>query len=88
LATKRASGNGSHRLEEAMAMLIQNEAAFVGRLAENERRHLEFERETAEHFAAFESKMAEIIRAVNEHNRLLERLPDEIRERIGFKAQA
>jgi hypothetical protein len=31
--------------------------------------------------------MAEIIRVLNEHSRLLKRLPEAIPEKIGFKAQ-
>jgi phosphoserine phosphatase len=94
LARKAASSpNGHDRLEEAMAMLIQNQASFVGRLAENDRRHLEFERETAERFARIEAQMAEIIRVLHEHGRilaehgrLLEHLPEAVREKIGFKS--
>ena len=83
---------GRDRLDEAMALLVQNEAAFVGRLAETdrvhlefERRHLEFERETAERFARIEAQMAEIIRVLSEHGRLIEGLTDAVREKIGFK---
>ena len=84
-----------------MALLIQNEAAFVGRLAETDRAHLEFERrhlefershheferETKERFARMEAQMAEIIRVLNEHTRQLERLTEAVREKIGFKGQ-
>jgi len=70
-----------------MAMLIQNQATFVSRLAETDRRHLEFERETAERFTRIEAQMAEIIRVLNEHTRQLERLTEAVREKIGFKAQ-
>jgi hypothetical protein len=31
-----------------------------------------------------EAQMAEIIRVLNEHTRILERLPEAVRERIGF----
>jgi len=30
--------------------------------------------------------MAEIIRVLNEHSRMLERLPEAVRDKIGFKA--
>jgi hypothetical protein len=73
--------NGASRLEEALATLIQNQAAFVGRLAETDAR-----------FARIEAQIAEIIRVLNtqgqvlaEHGRLLERLPEAVRERMGFK---
>jgi hypothetical protein len=85
LARKAATPNGRDRLEEAMAMLIQNEAAFVGRLAETDRLHLEYERETRERFARIESQMAEVIRVLNEHTRTIERLADAVRDKIGFK---
>jgi hypothetical protein len=73
--------NGSHRLEAAMAMLIPNRAAFLGRLSENERA-------TAERFARLEADMAAILRVLGEHSRLLERLPEAVREKIEFKPQA
>ena len=69
-----------------MALLIQNQAAFVARLSETdrqhaeyerqrlelERRHLEFERATAERFTRIEAQMSEIIRVLNEHGRILQ----------------
>ena len=94
MARKSAEPNGRDRLEEAMALLVQNQAAFVGQLAETDRQHLQFERETAERFARIEAQMAEIIRVLNEHGRLLaehgrqlERLTEAVREKIGFKGQ-
>ena len=51
MARKSPPPNGNNRLEEAMAMLIQNQAAFLSRVsetdraqAEYQRQHLEFER--------------------------------------------
>jgi hypothetical protein len=87
LARKSATPNGRDRLEEAMATLMQNQAAFVSRLAETDRVHAQFERETAERFARIEAQMTEIIRVLSEHGRLLERLPEVIREKIGFAAK-
>ena len=94
MARKGTTSNGRDRLEEAMATLIQSQAAFVNRLAETERIHLEierrrleFKRETAERFARIEAQMAEIIRVLAEHGRLLERLPEAIRDKIGFSGQ-
>jgi hypothetical protein len=85
LARKSTQPNGRDRLEDALATLIQNQATFVNRLSETDRRHSEFERETAERFARIEAQMAEIIRVLSEHGRLLERLPDAVRDKIGFK---
>jgi hypothetical protein len=94
MARQRASRNGHDRLEEAIATLIANQAAFVSDQRENARLHAQLERETAESFAHIKAQMAEIIRVLNEHgriltehSRMLERLPDALREKIGFKAQ-
>jgi hypothetical protein len=100
MARKEPEANGHDRLADALATLIQNQAAFVGQLAETERHHLEFERrhleferrhqqfeqETAERFARIETQMAQIIQVLAEHGRILERLPDAVRDKIGFKA--
>jgi len=87
LARKNTSENGHTRLEDAMATLIQNQAAFVAQLSDSERYHLKYERETAERFARIETQMAEIIRVLNEHGRILtehgrliESLTDAVRE--------
>jgi hypothetical protein len=92
LARKETAPNDHDRLEEALATLIQNQAAFVASLRETERLHAQYERETAERFARIEAQMAEIIRVLNEHGRILqehgrilERLPEAVREKIGFK---
>ena len=94
MARRRASENGHDRLEEALATLIQNQAAFVSQLAQSDRERaemrresLELERRTEERFLRIEAQMAEIIRVLSEHGRILERLPDAVREKIGFKGQ-
>jgi hypothetical protein len=101
LARKSPPENGRGRLDEAMDTLIQNQAALLARVAETdrahvefqrqylefERRHFEFERETAERFARIEAQMAEILRVLNDHGRMLERLPEAVRDKIGFQRQ-
>src|SRR5262245_18260631 len=91
MAKKDASTNGHDRLEEAMIMLIQNQSGFLGRLAEIDRntsqRLTELERANSERFARIESEIAAIFRVLAEHSRLLERLPEAVRENIGFKGQ-
>jgi hypothetical protein len=101
LAKKVIPKNGNGRLEEALALLIQNEAAFVARLSESDQRHaeierqhlefkrldLEYRRQTNKRFARIEAQMAEIIRVLAEHGRILERLPEAVRDKIGFKTQ-
>ncbi|HEV3384912.1 MAG TPA: hypothetical protein VG097_08850 [Gemmata sp.] len=89
----KAGSNGHPQLETAMALLIQNQAQFVGQLAEfarerseNEQRHLEYERESKERFARIETQMAEVIRILTDHNRQIERLTEAVRDKIGFKS--
>lgn len=48
MARKSTSENGHSPLEEAMALLIQNQAAFLGRAAETDRRVAETDRRMAE----------------------------------------
>jgi len=78
LAKKGQTANGRNRLEEAMAMLIQNQSSFLGRLAE-------IDRDTSERFKRIENDMAAILRVLSEHSRLLEQLPEAVRDKIGFK---
>jgi hypothetical protein len=80
LARKSTSQNGHDRLEEAMAMLIQNQVAFLSRLSDTERA-------TSERFGRIEKDMTAILRVLSEHGRLLERLPEAVRDKIGFKGQ-
>ncbi len=94
MAKKRTHQNGHDRLDEAMALLIHNQAKFVSsmaetnrHLAENDRIWAETRRENAERFARIERDMAAIIRTLAEHSRLLERLPEAVRDKIGFQGQ-
>ena len=73
----RPKGNG--RLEDALATLIQNQATFLARMSEIDARVAEMDRLNAERFARIETLLLE-------HNRILNALPDAIREKIGFKA--
>ena len=85
MATKGTPQNGHIRLEEALTTLFQNQAAFVGHIAENDRRHRENDREMSERVARIETKMTEVIRVLTEHGRQLERLTEAVRDKIGFK---
>jgi hypothetical protein len=89
----RAKGPGNGRLEEALATLIQNQAtlvqnqaAFVARMSEIDARVAEMDRINAERFARIEERFARIEALLLEHNRILQALPDAIREKTGFKA--
>jgi hypothetical protein len=83
MAKAKPTRNG--RLEEAMATLlqnqaslVQNQAAFVGRMSEIDERLSKLERIMSERFARIEAILIE-------HSRILQTLPDAIREKIGFK---
>jgi hypothetical protein len=58
---------------------VQNQASFVARMSEIDARVAEMERINSERFARIETLLLE-------HNRILQALPDTIREKIGFKA--
>jgi hypothetical protein len=66
-------------LEQAMASLIQNQVTFVTQMTEINRDMAETKRINSERFAHIEAILME-------HTRILQALPDAIREKIGFKA--
>jgi hypothetical protein len=72
---KKTNENGRGRLEDAIATLIQTQAI----MAQTE--HL-----AAERFARIEEQLRVIIGVLNEHTRRFDRLPDAIKEKIGFPA--
>ena len=99
MAKKAATNNGHNRLDEAltlmiqnMAILTQNQATFIGQIAEIERatsdRFARIDERFAridERFARVEQDMTAVLRVLSEHSRLLERLPEAVRDKIGFK---
>ena len=98
---KAANSNGNDRLEEAMSLLIQNQAAFVQNQTSFLAHLAEMDRLNAERFARIESHIEAILhvlaehsrllqdhsRLLQDHSRLLEALPEAIREKIGFRKQ-
>ena len=68
-------------LMQLQATLMQNQAAFLARAAETDARLNEMERANSERFARIEALLLE-------HNRILQALPDVIRDKIGFKPSA
>ncbi|HMC65379.1 MAG TPA: hypothetical protein VKI65_10615 [Gemmataceae bacterium] len=102
----RAKNQRNGRLEEAMAnmarsqqTLLQNQALFVGQIAETNRRIDEQNHRIDERFARIDERFARIderfarIEAIllqhsqilNELTRMLDRLPEAVRDKIGFK---
>jgi hypothetical protein len=74
----RAKNTRNGRLEEALATLIQNQTSFLARMSEIDARVAEMDRVNSERFARIEALLLE-------HNRILQALPDAIRDKIGFK---
>lgn len=69
--------NGANRLEEAMALLIQNQVQFLGRISE-------MDRVNADRFSRIEDELAAIRGLLLDHEQILRALPEAIREKIGF----
>ena len=86
MAGKNGSAkNGHSRLDEAMALLIGNQASFVASMADINSRHAELEREANERVDRLEAQMREVVRILTDHTRQLEKLTEAVRDRIGFK---
>jgi len=76
---RRTNGN----LESAMAMLMQNQAQFLVHLTETRHELAESRKE----FARIEKDLDTIKAVLVRHETMLEKLPEAIREKIGFKVQ-
>jgi hypothetical protein len=79
-------------LLQNQAELVQNQAAFVAQMRERDREMIEMQRRFAriderfaqvdQRFAQIDQRFANIEALLREHNRILERLPDAVREKI------
>ena len=67
-------------LVQARAVLVQNQAALVAQVRQKEAESREIQRENRERFARIEALLLE-------HNRMLEALPEAVRQKIGFAGQ-
>ena len=67
-------------LQQAVTLLIENQASFVREMAESNRRHDEMKLQSDRRFATIERELGEI-------RRLLFELPETIRQKIGFKSK-
>ena len=65
-------------LVETQAAFVQNRAVFQAQMAEINRHIAETDRTNAERFARIEA-------ILRDHTRILQALPETIREKIGFK---
>jgi hypothetical protein len=67
-------------LEAAVATLLRAQAQFVSEMANINRRYNELKEES-------DHRYAQILAALMRHEELLMRLPDAIKDKIGFKPQ-
>ena len=72
----RTNGKNQSNLQAAMTMLIQNQAAFLSHLDEDRQR-----------FARIERDLDVIKALLLKHEDMLQKLPEAIRDKIGFKGQ-
>ena len=70
---QKVSPETNGNLEQAMALLIQNQAAFMSAFIAQ--------------LSRTEARFDNIERLLAEHHRILVELPEAIREKIGFKAR-
>ena len=84
MARARYQRNG--RLEEAMATLLQNQALFLAQVADMNHRFDERFARMDERFARIEAILVQYSQILSEHTRMLQALPEAVRDKIGFKA--
>jgi chromosome segregation ATPase len=96
-----ATRNRNGRLEEAMAVLLNTQVAFLERLARSDERLARMDERFArmderlaerfaaidERFARIDSELADIKAILLRHEQTLAALPDAIRDKIGFKTR-
>ncbi|MBI3050497.1 MAG: hypothetical protein HYY76_19555 [Acidobacteria bacterium] len=71
----KRTNDGRGNLEQAMALLIQNQASFLSHLTE-----------TYQRLARIESDLDQIKAILLRHEQTLNELPEAIRQKIGYKA--
>jgi hypothetical protein len=81
----RSKNQSNGHLEQAIAILIQNQAAFLAQKAETDREVAELRRESDRLQRENAERFARIEAILMEHSRILRALPDAIRDKIGFK---
>jgi len=81
---RHANGNRkSSLIEQAMATLLTNQAAFLSQLAENNKARAEADLR----FARIERDLDEIKALLLRHDRVLASLADAVSRKIGFKSK-
>jgi hypothetical protein len=74
---RQLTGDGNNNLQQAMALLINNQAAFVAQLNETNKRQAAIERKL--------EKLDLIEAILLRHDQVLADLPEAIRQKVGFK---
>jgi hypothetical protein len=74
MATKHNQRQSHNGLEQALAVLLHNQAQFVAHLDEDRQR-----------FARIERDLDLIKALLLKHEEILQKLPEAIREKIGYK---
>lgn len=79
----RNSGNANDNLQQAMALLIRNQAALLSQLTEDHKRLSKNERDLAD----IKGDLAQIKAILLRHDQVLADLPEAIRQKVGFKSR-
>lgn len=90
MAQKRKTANGKGNLEQAIALLVQNQAALVAQHTSFLTQLSELAAENNRRFAVIEKELQQLdqIKAILlRHEQTLNELPEAIRQKIGFKAK-
>jgi hypothetical protein len=83
---KNAVEEATALLMQSQATLMQNQSTLMQNQVEFLARLSEMGRVNSGRFARLEKNMETIIRVLSEHAKLLEALPEAIRQKIGFKS--
>lgn len=86
MAARRPLPRNNH-LEEAMALLIRNQAAFVEQISRNDQERLairDWQRSTEARLANIEKSLVEMPKIILKA--VLDQLPKAVKKEIGFKS--
>jgi hypothetical protein len=95
MATRRPLARNNH-LEEAMALLIRNQAGFVEQIARNDQERLalkEWQQKTETRLEKIEVRLVELSTVIEHLPKIivrdvLDKLPKAVKKEIGFKSPA
>lgn len=71
-------------LPQSQAILVRNQALYLEQKAQLDRQMVETQRINDARFARIEAILVEHGRILAEHTRMLQALPEAVREKIGF----